>query len=75
MFKPLGETTFRTTGYSSNPMFVLKLVSAYPIENYYLRCFTTYGTASQITPSSIFASAWSQVNSKWDDWRFEAGLE
>lgn len=75
MFKLLGETTFRTTGYSSNPMFVLKLVSAYPIENYYLRCFTTYGTASQITPSSIFASAWSQVNSKWDDWRFEAGLE
>lgn len=74
MFKLLGETTFRTTGYSTNPMFVLKLVSSYPIENYYLKCFTTYGTASQVTPDTVFDTAWAEVNYKWDTWRFEAGL-
>lgn len=75
MFKLLGETTFRSTGYSTNPMFVLKLVSTYPIENYYLKCFTTFGTASQVTPDSVFDTAWAEVDDKWDTWRYEAGLE
>ena len=75
MLRLLGETSFRSTGYSSNPMFILKYVSTYPIENYYLKCFTTYGTASQITPNTVFNTAWAEVDKKWDEWRFQAGLE
>lgn len=75
MFNLLGETTFRSTGYSTNPMFILKLISAYPIENYYLKCFTTYGKPNQNTPQSIFSSAWKEVDDKWSTWRNEAGLE
>lgn len=74
MFRLLDETTFRSTGYSTNPMFVLKLISVYPIENYYLKCFTTFGTSSQVTPDSVFGTAWTEVNDKWDTWRYEAGL-
>lgn len=75
MFKLLGETSFRSTGYSANPMFVMKYVSSYPLENNYLKCFTTYGTASQLTVDKVFSDAWNEVNSKWNDWRYQAGLE
>lgn len=74
MFELLGEMKFRSTGYSTNSMFVLKLVSTYPIENNYLRCFNTYGTAGAVTPDSAFAAAWDEVNSKWDTWLKDAGI-
>ncbi|MCI9504849.1 MAG: extracellular solute-binding protein [Clostridia bacterium] len=75
MITLLGEAKFRSTGYSANPMFVQKLVSAYPLENFYLRCFTTFGKPGAVTPDSIFEQAWNQVDAKWSDWRFQAGLK
>ena len=74
MFQLLKECSFRSTGYSSNPMFVYKLVSTYPKENHYLDCFTTYGKSGAYTPDRVFSEAWDEVNAKWDTWRYEAGL-
>ena len=74
MFKLLGEASFRSTGYSSNPMFVLKLVSSYPVLNNYQECFTTYGNPGMVTPDTLFNKAWAEVDGKWNTWLFEAGL-
>ncbi|MGN0813433.1 MAG: ABC transporter substrate-binding protein [Candidatus Coproplasma sp.] len=69
MLTMLGEVDYRTTGYSSNPMFILKLVAIMPVQNVYTDCFN-----GKKNPSSIFDEVWADVNKNWDTWRTQAGL-
>ena len=70
-------TANRFNLYSSSPMVINAgtPLSPYPMGNYYLEAFETYGASEgEVTPDSVFSAVWEKIDREWDMMRAAVGL-
>lgn len=70
-------TANRFNLYSSSPMVINAgtPLSPYPMGNYYLEAFETYGDSEgEVTPDSVFSAVWEKIDREWDMMRAAVGL-
>lgn len=70
LFTILKETQNTSSiGQSPNPIFIQRLVSQYPDNNFFTRAL-----AEGLTVQSAFDTNWTNVQRQWDMWQAAAGL-